>query len=45
MRRKNVNSKHEIRAKHPEGINSKQMPMFKIQMPQTISLEFLKFEI
>jgi len=33
---KGLNPKHEMRAKHPTGINPKQYPMTKIQMIQTI---------
>jgi len=40
----NINPKFETRAKHPEGINSKQAQIFKIQMIQT-NRDVLNFDI
>jgi hypothetical protein len=34
------NSKYEARAKHTAGINPKQARIFKIQIPETKSLDF-----
>jgi hypothetical protein len=38
-----LNSKPEARAKHPTGINSKQVRMFEILISKTKKFEILKF--